>query len=319
MQAGQRLTHWALAGITGFLTSLTHVVPLVQLYLCSSFAVLGCSHDQWEEEVAVSHTMVDDLTWIASNIWLIHGAPLWCLSQVAVVTSNTAQTQGWGGFFMEMNLMAHGVHMVAEQEELIHLLKLCAVLWVLASFTPHLHGQQVECQTDNMVVLAYLANGGSKDPVMNQLVHQIHGLLASVNVSLYKAVWICGSLNVKVDMVLWWVDQDNWELNNWVLAAMHAHLSDWVVDCFANHLNAKADHFNSLFWVPGMEAVDAFSQDWSSGMSLLILPFCLLLHVLHHLVESQALAVLVFPVWEAQPWWPVLLHMTVQSLEVGEG
>jgi hypothetical protein len=158
-----------------------------------------------------------------------------------------------------------------------------------------------------MVVLAYLANGGGKDLAMNQLVQHVHGLLALVNMSLYKAVWIHGSLNVEADMVLWWINQDDWELTNHVLATMCAHLCDWVVDHFANHLNAKADHFNSLFWVLGMEVVNAFSQDWSSSVSLLVPPFCLLLWVLHHLVESCALVVLVVLVWEVQPWWLVLL------------
>jgi hypothetical protein len=92
---------------------------------------------------------------------------------------------------------------------------------------------------------------------MNQLVWCIHGLLASVNVSLYKAVWICGSLNVEVDVASWWINQGNWELTGHSLVSICSHLGNWVVDCFADHLNAKADHFNSLFWVMGMEAVDA--------------------------------------------------------------
>lgn len=75
----------------------------------------------------------------------------------------------------------------------------------------------------------------------------------------------------------------------------------------------------ATFWVPGTEAVNAFSQDWSSSVHLLVPPFCLLLHVLHHLMESHALVVLVFPVWEVQPWWPVLLWVTVWYLDLGEG
>jgi hypothetical protein len=56
---------------------------------------------------------------------------------------------------------------------------------------------------------------------------------------LYKVVWIHGSLNVKADVALWWVDQDDWELNDHVLVTMHAHLSDWVVDHFTDHLNTS--------------------------------------------------------------------------------
>jgi hypothetical protein len=68
-----------------------------------------------------------------------------------------------------------------------------------------------------------------------------------------------------------------------------------------------------------MEAVDTFSQSWQGKLNLLVLPFCLLLQVLHHLVESGAMGVLVCPRWEAQPWWPMLMCISVQCLDLGPG
>lgn len=62
-------------------------------------------------------------------------------------------------------------------------------------------------------------------------------------------------------------------------------LREWQVDRFVDHLNAKATRFNSLFYVPGSKAVDAFSQDWGGVFNLLVPPVYLIMRVLVHLVE----------------------------------
>lgn len=93
--------------------------------------------------------------------------------------------------------------------------------------------------------MPFLCHGlftGSQQPNGN-LVWQIHGLLAVVGVSLYKAMWIHGSLNVKVDQALRWVNPDNWELEDKALATICVELGCWEVGCFADHLNAKATCF----------------------------------------------------------------------------
>ena len=63
---------------------------------------------------------------------------------------------------------------------------------------------------------------------------------------------------------------------DWALSTIWVMLGDWSMDCFADHINAKATRFNSLFAVPGMEAVDTISQSWQGGISLLVPPFCLI-------------------------------------------
>ena len=39
------------------------------------------------------------------------------------------------------------------------------------------------------------------------------------------------------------------------------------IDIFASVIKYKAERFNSLFWNPGSEAVDAFTQNWHGDIN----------------------------------------------------
>jgi hypothetical protein len=131
--------------------------------------------------------MVDDLAWIAANICQVEGALLWWPSRVAVITSDAMAMRGWGAFFQEMTLTAREAHSDQKKQEPIHVLELRAVLHGLESFTPYLSSHQEECRTNNTVALAYLANGSEHDPSMNNLVRQVHDMLALVGASLFQS------------------------------------------------------------------------------------------------------------------------------------
>ena len=49
-----------------------------------------------------------------------------------------------------------------------------------------------------------------------------------------------------------------------------------TIDRFATKENTKTERFNSKFWSPRTEAVDAFSQNWSNEHNWLIPPIYLI-------------------------------------------
>jgi hypothetical protein len=154
---------------------------------------------------------------------------------------------------------------------------------------------------------------------MTLMAKQIHELLNSISTSLYKAVWIKGSLNIEANAASRWIDCNDWTVHPHCLHCMWLELGPWTIDCFTDHINHQALRFNSLFLVPGTEAQDAFSMAWGDGVSLLVPPFYLILRMLQHLVESQAVGLIVILRWEAQPWWPVLLRVTTKAIVLGSG
>jgi Reverse transcriptase (RNA-dependent DNA polymerase) len=318
---GRMLSKKELASLVGVLSSLKKAAPLIQLYLREAYMLIGRPRTQqgWKSQVQLTQAVVSDLAWIGSHLRELHGSPLWRPSRVLVMKTDAAGMNGWGAYLKEMAAWARGAHTPEEASWYIHQQELYAVLMGIQAFGLMLAGRMVECEVDSTVALTYLANGGGKDPWMNQLTRRIHQELQAIGASLYKAIWIRGSQNHEADLMSRWVDQDDWQLRDSTIYQIRQAFGSWQVDRFADHLNARAKLFNSVFHVPGTTGVDAFSQDWGGQINLLVPPLYLIMRVLQHLVEGQATGILVVPFWEAQPWWPILLRVSVEWIPLGTG
>ena len=62
---------------------------------------------------------------------------------------------------------------------------------------------------------------------------------------------------------------------------------------------------------PEAEGVDAFNQDWSQVRGFANPPWCLISQCLDQVKRQQARVVLITPLWNTQPWYPVLLELLV--------
>jgi len=84
------------------------------------------------------------------------------------------------------------------------------------------------------------------------------------------------------------------------------------LDLFASCLSTQLPCFYSWRPDPQAEAVDAFSQDWSLVKGYEFPPFALIGRCCKKILDQQvSFLVLVAPVWQAQPWYPLLLEMCV--------
>ena len=84
----------------------------------------------------------------------------------------------------------------------------------------------------------------------------------------------------------------------------------FTVDRFANVKNKQIERFNSLFWNPGSEAVDCFTQDWSNEnnwqSSFLVIP------TIKHLIQCKAKGTLVVPKWPSAALWPFIFKSNLE-------
>ena len=71
--------------------------------------------------------------------------------------------------------------------------------------------------------------------------------------------------------------------------------------------NAQLDRFNSRFWNPGSEAVDAFTCDWGGEINWLCPPLHLISRVIQHAKKTRAQGTLIAPSWCSAPFWPTYL------------
>ena len=79
-----------------------------------------------------------------------------------------------------------------------------------------------------------------------------------------------------------------------------------TIDRFPDVHNRQLERFNSQYWNPWSEAVDAFTCDWSKENNWWCLPLYLISRLLRHAEATKARGTLVIPHWPSAPFWPIL-------------
>ena len=110
--------------------------------------------------------------------------------------------------------------------------------------------------------------------------------------------WIPRVLNVRVDSIRKLIDFDDYAINDFVFQSINDHWGLYSVDRFARSYNTKLPSFNSRFFQPGCEAVDAFSQDWGYD-NWLCPPVCLIVRILKHMEVCLARGTLILSLWKS--------------------
>ena len=98
---------------------------------------------------------------------------------------------------------------------------------------------------------------------------------------------------------------DDYAINDVTFQGIDDLWGPHTVDRFACNYNVKLPRFNSRFFQPGSEAVDAFSQDWGYDNNWLCPPVCLIARVLKHMEVCLAKGTLVLPLWKSSFFWNV--------------
>ena len=92
--------------------------------------------------------------------------------------------------------------------------------------------------------------------------------------------------------------------------AVFAQLDLWwgphTVDRFASGTNTHLSRFNSRFWEPDTEAVDAFTCYWQGEVNWWAPPVSLILQVIQHARRTKAKGTLIVPDWSLAPFLPIL-------------
>ena len=92
-----------------------------------------------------------------------------------------------------------------------------------------------------------------------------------------------------------------------------------TVDCFTTRINAHLPTFYPWRPEPRALVVDYFSVGWGNLELLYI--FCLsslMAQVLRKVCRDRARAVIIYPKWEVQPWWPQLTQMLRRTVLLPE-
>ena len=85
------------------------------------------------------------------------------------------------------------------------------------------------------------------------------------------------------------------------------------LDCFASRINCQLWSYVSFKPDPYAKFVDAFSINWSKYNCYIFPPFNIIGHALQKIRVDKATALRVLPRWPTQPWWPLMMKMSVQQ------
>lgn len=118
--------------------------------------------------------------------------------------------------------------------------------------------------------------------------------------------WMPRDQNSQADFFSKIVDFDDYSVIDEVFFHLEELWSPHSLDRFACSYNAKLLRFNSRFLQPGTEAVDAYSQDWSSDNNWLVPPTTLIGRVLCHMHNCKAVGTLIVLTWKSAQFWPLL-------------
>ena len=180
-----------------------------------------------------------------------------------------------------------------------------AVSRVLRSHAGVLRNSMVKIYSDNQNVKSVLSNGSSKQDIQD-ISLSLNVFCEKENITM-QPEWIPRGENDKADMLSRCKDSDDWEVSYEVFLSLNTIWGEYTVDRFASHMNNKCKKFNSRWWVPGTDAVDAMTQFWGRDINWLVPPPRLIAKCLKKMFLEKAQGTLIIPSWKSGPFWPCLL------------
>ncbi|MEW8547530.1 MAG: DNA N-6-adenine-methyltransferase, partial [Candidatus Thiodiazotropha sp.] len=174
---------------------------------------------------------------------------------------------------------------------------------IMASNVDHLRGKSVRVLSDNKNVESVLQAGSQKED-LQKVALEVNRFCDDNQINLSVA-WIPRSLNEKADYLSRCKDSDDWEVENSIFQKLDANWGPYTVDRYASHYNNKCERFNSRWWVPGTEGVNALHQNWSKPENnWLVPPPRLVLSTIEKMAKEQAVGTILLPNWPSAPFYP---------------
>jgi ribonuclease HI len=241
-------------------------------------------------------------------------APMTTYSAGTVLMDSDASLTGWGASLRQPDQARSSPGWTAHggwppgPEVPIYVLELRAVLLGLQSFRGQMRGV-VELATDNAAAAFSLRGWASRSKAARKVLAEIWKELDQQRRRL-AVRWIPTAENHEADRLPRCADRSDWQLAAPVVDFAVKGWGKPTIDRFASAANALCPRFNIWLAQPGAEAVDAFTQAWSSERNWINPPWPMATRALTTLLEQPlAEAIVVLPWWPDAALWPLLCHM----------
>jgi hypothetical protein len=282
-----------IAGIVGRIISMgLGIGPITRLRTRCLYALLE-SRLSWYDKLIVTNDATEELAFWLENLELVR------------VVCSDASDSGYGGYVVEQGChIAHCQWNTEEMGKSSTWRELMAVARILPSVAHKLTNHRVRWFTDNQNVVRILTNG-SRLPDLQTVAVEIFKFVFQNSISV-EPEWIPRLENELADYISRIVDHDDWMLNPEVFGELDKLWGPHSVDRFEDRNNAQLSRFNSRFWNPGSEAMDAFTVNWSCENNWWCPPVSLIPRVLRHAQNCICEGTLIVPLWRSAVYWPMI-------------
>lgn len=315
----QSMTARQVARVSGLVISVSLAFAPARLFSRALYRVIKEARVDkwnWDSDVKLDDAARREVRWLLENVDRFNGALIWRPSLVEQVWTD-ASSLGWGAHHPRSGSRAGGLWTPQEQRWHINVLEARAMRLAFLSFRSLLSSRFVEFVTDSMVAAANMNKGGGPAPLITAEVQRSWLCAAESGTEIVGAQWVPRELNTYADRESKYVDTSDWVVQDQVFAWAEKRWGPHTCDLFAGADSHKCTTFFSERWQPGAAGVNAFAQDWSRYNGWAVPPLALIPRVLAHVSESHAQVTILVPHWPAQPWWPMLLRLMVEYVEVG--
>ena len=173
-------------------------------------------------------------------------------------------------------------------------------------------------RTDNSVSMSYVNRQGGRVLELSLLAESLWTFLLAHDSSI-RALFVPGVENVLADTASrHQILRVEFKLLESIFDHLNSVWGPFTVDAFATQMNRQLPRFWSQHNDDQAEAKDALRQNWSKEGLYLNPPYVLLPRILNRLREFKVKnAVVIAPLWPTQAWFPVLLGMSTEVLQLG--
>ena len=269
-------------------------------------------NQHYEALVPISVGVKTELSWWINQLELSNGKSIISPNPSMILTSD-ASDAGWGATFESQS--TGGYWSSIEQTYHINAKELLAAFLALQSFAKLKRNTQILIKIDNVTAVAHINRmGGTKSQLLNHLAKQIWDWCQR-NQIILVAEYIPGTLNVRAD----WESRNQQDSGDWMLDKTIFNqimkLLGWCkIDLFASRLNHQLPQYFSWKADPGAMGINAFLHSWKGMKAYIFPPFSQIGKCLSKIrMEQLGTVVMIAPVWQAQPWYPLLLEMLIQK------
>ena len=252
---------------------------------------------------------LEELRWWVLHLEHCNSKPLLSPGPDLIIETDASQS-GWGATVNGQTVSGHWT--MLEREDQINALELRAVWLALKTFARDRTNCHVHVRADNITAVSHINRmGGTRSSKLVGITLALWQFCLDRQIML-SAEYLPGKLNVVADRLSRLVpESSDWQLDSQVFAQLAKLWGPFSWDLFASRQNAQLPRYVSWKPDPDAAAVDALQIEWTKERSYVFPPFCLLARCLAKIRREKARAVVVAPVWSAQPWYPVLLALLV--------